>query len=166
LNDFKAPDVTDRCAAYQALDAGFRAIIAGERNMTLRYATLASLLTETFGPRFFWTGFYLVDPDQPDHLIVGPYQGTMGCLRIPFGKGVCGAVAAGRQTLIVPDVDAFPGHIACDSRSRSEIVVPLIDENGRLHGVLDVDSTVLNAFDAVDREGLERLCASLLDLNL
>jgi GAF domain-containing protein len=106
---------------------------------------------------YFWTGFYLVDPARPDELVVGPYQGTLGCLRIAFGRGVCGAAAAERRTLIVPDVDAFPGHIACDSRSRSEIVVPVVGANGALIGVLDVDSTELAAFDETDAAGLERI---------
>jgi GAF domain-containing protein len=88
---------------------------------------------------------------------VGPYQGTLGCLRIAFGRGVCGVAAAERRTLIVPDVDAFPGHIACDSRSRSEIVVPVVDPAGALLGVFDADSTELAAFDEIDAQGLERV---------
>ena len=97
------------------------------------------------------------DPASGDELVVGPYQGTLGCLRIPFGRGVCGAAAAERRTQIVEDVHAFPGHIACDSRSASEIVVPVLDVSGDLIAVLDVDATEKAAFDAVDAEWLERL---------
>ena len=94
--------------------------------------------------------------------VVGPYQGTLGCLRIPIGKGVCGVSAAQRKTILVPDVHAFPGHIACDSRSNSEIVSPVFDAAGALVGVLDVDSTAFNAFDADDQAGLEAICSDLL----
>jgi len=137
-------------------------VIAGETSLTARYATAACLLREAFGERFFWTGFYLVDPDKPAELVVGPYQGTLGCLRIPFGKGVCGAAAASGETQLVEDVHAFPGHIACDSRSNSEIVVPVRDASGALVAVLDVDSTEFGAFDAVDQAGLEAICGDLL----
>ena len=137
-------------------------VIAGETSLTARYATAACLLREAFGERFFWTGFYLVDPDKPAELVVGPYQGTLGCLRIPFGKGVCGAAAASGETQLVEDVHAFPGHIACDSRSNSEIVVPVRDARGALVAVLDVDSTEFGAFDAEDQAGLEAICGDLL----
>ena len=128
-------------------------------------ASASSLLAQAFGERFFWTGFYVVDPDRRNELVVGPYQGTLGCLRIPFGKGVCGACAAHLQSIIVPDVHAFPGHIACDARSNSEIVTPVFDRNGALAAVLDVDSTRFNAFDDVDRLGLEAICADLLAID-
>ena len=119
-------------------------------------ATVASMLADAF-PVFFWTGFYVVDPDKADELVVGPYQGTLGCLRIAFGRGVCGTVARDRATQIVADVSAFPGHIACDSRSASEIVVPVFDASGGLIGVFDVDATETSAFDAVDAYALEQL---------
>lgn len=147
---------------YAALRAEIAAVIAGEPNRTARYASAASLLAEAFPDRFFWTGFYLVDGSKGDELVVGPYQGTLGCLRIGFGKGVCGAAAAQRKTLIVPDVHVFPSHIACDTRSNSEIVVPVFDASGALAGVLDVDSTQFDAFDAADQAGLEAICADLL----
>ncbi|MBN8608587.1 MAG: GAF domain-containing protein [Caulobacterales bacterium] len=147
---------------YAALRAEIAAVIAGEPSRTARYATAASLLASAFPDRFFWTGFYLVDDAKGDELVVGPYQGTLGCLRIAFGKGVCGAAAAQRQTILVPDVHAFPGHIACDSRSNSEIVVPVFDAQGALAAVLDVDSTQFAAFDADDQAGLEAICADLL----
>ena len=154
----------DKTERYAALRAEIGAVIAGEPNVTARYATAASLLAQAFPERFFWTGFYVVDPLKPNELVVGPYQGTLGCLRIPFGKGVCGAAAAQRQTIIVPDVHAFPGHIACDSRSNSEIVTPVFDAQGALTAVLDVDSTQFNAFDETDQACLEAICADLLTL--
>lgn len=119
-----------------------------------RMATVASVLASKFD-FFFWTGFYRVDGER---LIIGPYIGTVGCLQIAFGQGVCGTAAAARETLVVPDVHAFPGHIACDARSRSEIVVPVFDASGRLLAVLDVDSDRPAAFDEDDRRGLESIC--------
>ncbi len=116
-------------------------------------ATINSLLANRF-PHFFWTGFYRVCGDR---LVVGPYIGTLGCLQIEFGRGVCGAAAAKRETIIVPDVTQFPGHIACDPNSKSEIVVPVFDREGALVAVLDVDSDRLDAFDEEDRAGLERI---------
>jgi GAF domain-containing protein len=159
-----APLPEDKAARYAALRAEIAAVIAGEPSRTARYATAASLLREAFPDRFFWVGFYLVDPAKAQELVVGPYQGTLGCLRIPFGKGVCGAAAEWRETVLVPDVHAFPGHIACDSRSNSEIVAPVFEPGGALAGVLDVDSTAFNAFDATDQAGLEAICADLLTL--
>ena len=154
----------DEAARYAAQRKEIAAVIAGEPDRTARYATAASLLAHAFAPRFFWCGFYVVDPRKARELVVGPYQGTLGCLRIPFGKGVCGAVAASGETLIVPDVDAFPGHIACDSRSKSEIVTPVFDRTGALAAVLDVDSTDLAAFDEDDRAGLDAICGDLLTI--
>ncbi len=152
----------NKAERYAALRAEIGAVIAGEPNVTARYATAASLLADAFPDRFFWTGFYVVDANKPSELVVGPYQGTLGCLRIPFGKGVCGAAAAQRETILVPDVHAFPGHIACDSRSNSEIVTPVFDRTGALAAVLDVDSTQFAAFDEVDKVGLEAICGDLL----
>lgn len=148
-----------RAARYAALIEIMAAVLSGETVATARQATAACLLVQAFGPRFFWCGFYLVDPADPETLVVGPYQGTLGCLRIPLGRGVCGTAAARRETIVVPDVDAFPGHIACDGRSRSEIVVPVIGKDGALIGVLDVDSAEPDAFDAADVAGLARVCA-------
>ena len=148
----------DKAARYAEVEAEILAVLEGEPDRTARMATVASMLADAF-PAFFWTGFYRVDPDKADELVVGPYQGTLGCLRIAFGRGVCGAAATDRITQIVDDVHAFPGHIACDSRSASEIVVPVFDASGRLIAVFDVDATVTSAFDAVDAEALERLMA-------
>lgn len=119
-------------------------------------ATLSALLHHAFG--HLWTGFYRVV--EPDRLLrVGPYQGSLGCQEIAFGRGVCGTAAAERRTVVVADVHAFPGHIACDPRSRSEIVVPVFDAAGALIAVLDIDSPEPEAFGDDDREGLERLVA-------
>ena len=146
----------DKAARYAEVEAEILAVLDGEPNVTARMATVASMLADAF-PAFFWTGFYVVDPDKADELVVGPYQGTLGCLRSAFGRGVCGAAAATRQTQVVEDVNAFPGHIACDSRSASEIVVPVFDRSGALIAVFDVDAVETAAFDAVDAEALERL---------
>jgi GAF domain-containing protein len=146
---------------YKEVAEQITAVIEGETSVTARYATAACLLSHAFDS-FFWTGFYIVDPLKPEELVVGPYQGTLGCLRIPFGKGVCGTSAARQETIIVKDVHAFPGHIACDSRSNSEIVVPVIDQDGKLAAVLDVDSTSIGAFDQDDKAGLEAICKTLL----
>jgi len=152
----------DRAGQYEDLRAEIESVVAGETYIPARYASAASLLWQAFSPRFFWTGFYVVDPLKPSELVVGPYQGTLGCLRIPFGKGVCGAAAQSQETLIVPDVHAFPGHIACDSRTNSEIVVPVFDAAGQLAAILDVDSEQPDAFDEIDRLGLEAICRRLL----
>jgi len=146
---------------YKDVAKQIAAVIEGETSVTARYATAACLLNEAFD-YFFWTGFYVVDPLKSTELVVGPYQGTLGCLRIPFGKGVCGASAEQGETLIVEDVHEFPGHIACDSRSNSEIVVPVYDGEGNLAAVLDVDSTEIGSFDEDDKTGLEAICKTLL----
>lgn len=145
----------EKAAAYRQAQQELIAILAGETHPILKMATINCVLREHF-PYYFWTGFYLVHNGE---LVVGPYQGTLGCLHIPFGKGVCGTAAATRQTIVVPDVRQFPGHIACDSRSRSEIVVPVLDAAGRLIAVFDVDSTDLSSFDDVDRTFLEEIIA-------
>ena len=152
----------DRAGQYRDLKAEIESVVAGETYIPARFASAACLLSQAFSPRFFWTGFYVVDPNKPAELVVGPYQGTLGCLRIPFGKGVCGACATQEETILVPDVHAFPGHIACDSRTNSEIVVPVFDASGRLAAVLDVDSEQPDAFDETDRLGLEAICSNLL----
>ena len=146
----------DKAERYAEVETEILAVLDGEPDRTARMATVASMLNDAF-PVFFWTGFYVVDPAKENELVVGPYQGTLGCLRIPFGKGVCGAAAAERRTQVVPDVHAFPGHIACDSRSASEIVAPVYGPDGALIAVFDVDATETGAFDAVDARALERL---------
>ena len=146
----------EKAQRYAAVAQEIAAVLAGERNLTARMATVAGMLANSFED-YFWTGFYVVDPDKPDELVVGPYQGSLGCLRIAFGRGVCGTAAATGQTQIVEDVTAIPNHIACDARSQSEIVAPVRDANGRLIAVFDVDSERLGAFDALDAEWLERI---------
>ncbi|WP_017930900.1 GAF domain-containing protein [Robiginitomaculum antarcticum] len=146
---------------YARIAKEITAVIEGEPSATARYATAACLLSQAF-PYYFWTGFYVVDPARPEELVVGPYQGTLGCLRISFSRGVCGAAARDKTTLIVDNVHDFAGHIACDSATNSEIVVPVLDEGGALAAVLDVDSTEFSAFDDDDKAGLETICAGLL----
>lgn len=145
-----------KAETYTRVGREIAAVLEGETNFVARMATVVSLLSEAF-ETYFWTGFYLVDPENPKELVVGPYRGTLGCLRIAFGKGVCGTAAATRKTQIVPDVHAFPGHIACDSRSQSEIVVPVLDRSGALIGVFDADSAELASFDEDDARGLEKI---------
>jgi GAF domain-containing protein len=146
----------DKAARYAELAKMIAAVVEGEANQVARMATVSSMLANAF-EHFFWTGFYVVDPATGNELVVGPYQGTLGCLRIAFGRGVCGKAAATGETQIVDDVNAFPDHIACDSRSLSEIVVPVLDTEGRLIAVLDVDATAPSAFDAADAAGLETI---------
>jgi GAF domain-containing protein len=136
------------------------AAIAPERDLLASMATMVCLLHNAF-PYYFWTGFYR--RVGAARLRVGPYQGTMGCLEIEFGRGVCGTCAARRETIVVPDVHAFPGHIACDSASASEIVVPVMDARGELIAVLDVDSTILAAFDDTDQRWLEQIVTLLAE---
>lgn len=140
--------------AYQALAEQFAAAMEGIRDPIAGMATMSAMVHHGFG--HLWTGFYRVV--EPGRLLrVGPYQGTLGCLEIAFGRGVCGTAAAERRTVLVEDVHAFPGHITCDARSRSEIVVPTFDPSGGLIAVLDIDSDQRGAFDEADRIGLERM---------
>ena len=137
------------------------AVLEGETNNVARMATVSCLLSEAFDS-YFWTGFYVVDPNKTDELVVGPYQGTLGCLRIPFSRGVCGAAAKTGEVQIVEDVHAFQGHIACDARSQSEIVVPVYGPDGNLFAVFDVDSTEVGSFDAIDAAGLAPILSGLI----
>ena len=145
---------TDKAAAYAELETGLRALLAGEHDLIANAANLAALLYWSL-PELNWAGFYLVEPARGD-LLLGPFQGKPACVRIPVGRGVCGTAAARRETVVVPDVHAFAGHIACDSASNSEIVVPVLRDD-RLIGVLDLDSPVPGRFDEEDARGLERL---------
>ena len=154
FNELTLP--AEKAERYAALAEEIAAVLDGEPNRTARMATVASMLAATF-ETFFWTGFYVVDPDKARELVVGPYQGTLGCLRIAFGRGVCGAAAASGETQLVPDVHAFPGHIACDGHSQSEVVVPVFDAAGALIAVLDVDSDQPAAFDEIDALWLEKI---------
>ncbi len=143
-----------KARAYAELQGHADSILEGVDDDVTAMATIAALVHHAFG--HLWTGFYrVVEPGQL--LRVGPYQGSLGCLDIAFGRGVCGNAAAEIKTVIVPDVEKYPGHITCDARSRSEIVVPVVGRRGDLIAVLDVDSDRLNAFDADDARGLEQL---------
>ncbi len=144
---------------YHELKRAATAILGDETEPLAWMATLSCLIRETMG--FLWVGFYVV---RDGELVVGPYQGSLGCLRISFNRGVCGACARRRETVIVPDVHAFAGHIACDSRSRSEIVSPVFDAHGQLRAVLDIDSDQLDSFDEEDRLHLEELLSGMRGL--
>jgi L-methionine (R)-S-oxide reductase len=139
---------------YAEIVPQIEALVADEPDATANLANIAAVLKEAFG--FFWVGFYLVKDGE---LVLGPFQGPLACTRIALGKGVCGHAWAARKTVVVPDVDQFPGHIACSSAARSETVVPLFDRNGSVIGVLDVDSDKIDDFDDVDARGLERFAA-------
>jgi L-methionine (R)-S-oxide reductase len=143
---------------YERVAQEVEATLAGETDLLAAMVTIVCLLHQAFDS-YFWTGFYR--RIGPGRLLIGPYQGTLGCLHITFDRGVCGACARTGQTLIVSDVHQFPGHIACDPNSRSEIVVPVFDQNGQLMAVFDVDSDELGAFDEVDQGYLENILSGL-----
>jgi L-methionine (R)-S-oxide reductase len=136
---------------YEALLPQIKGLLEGENDLIANLANVAAALKEQFG--WFWVGFYLVKKDE---LVLGPFQGPVACTRIKKGRGVCGGSWASEKTLIVPDVEKFPGHIACSSLSKSEIVVPLF-QNGEVKGVLDVDSNELDQFDTTDQNYLEQI---------
>jgi len=146
------PTTTHRAERYEALYPQLEALVASESDLIANLANVAAALKEAFG--FFWVGFYLVKEGQ---LVLGPFQGPIACTRIPFHKGVCGACYTRAETIIVPDVEQFPGHIACSSASKSEIVVPVFNLNGTVAMVLDVDSDQLDDFSQADAEGLEKI---------
>jgi L-methionine (R)-S-oxide reductase len=140
--------------AYASVAEALATLMGSDRDPIAAMATLAAIVHHGFG--HLWTGFYRVV--EPHRLLrVGPYQGTLGCYEIEFGRGVCGMAAAEGRTVIVPDVSAFPGHITCDARSRSEIVAPVFGAEGRLLAVFDIDSAHVDAFDAEDRAGVEQI---------
>lgn len=145
-----------RTEKYQQLIPQIEAVIAHENDQIANLANIVAMLKEALG--FFWIGFYRHNGQK--ELVLGPFQGTLACTRIAFGKGVCGTAAAQQQTIIVPNVDLFPGHIACSSLSRSEIVVPLV-KNGETNLILDIDSTQLNDFDEIDAHYLQQIIALL-----
>lgn len=149
----------DKAGRYRELMPQLQALIAGENNLVATLANTASALRMAFG--FFWVGFYLVEAES-NILVLGPFQGDIACTRIPHGRGVCGTSWAEARTLVVPDVDVFPGHIACSSSSRSEIVVPII-RDGIVLGVIDVDSDLMDEFDEVDAEHLEQVAQWLAE---
>ena len=148
----KRYDFRDKAADYAELAQALAGLVHGESDFVANAANTSALIFDAL-PDINWAGFYLLKGGQ---LVVGPFQGKPACVRIALGKGVCGTAAVERRTLVVPDVEAFPGHIACDAASRSEIVIPLI-AGGQLLGVLDIDSPKLARFDEADARGLERL---------
>ncbi|KMN33502.1 MULTISPECIES: GAF domain-containing protein [Chromobacterium] len=149
----------DKQERYQTLLPQALALIESETDQIAALANLCAALHSSFD--WLWTGFYLVKGQQ---LVLGPFQGPIACTRIPFGKGVCGSAWQAGKTLVVDDVDAFPGHIACSSSARSEIVLPVFNAAGEVAAVLDIDSSELASFDAVDAEYLERIAAALARL--
>ncbi|WHX48022.1 GAF domain-containing protein [Paenibacillus woosongensis] len=142
---------------YSVVKSQLRTLLEGEPNRVANLANAAALLNQ-FLEQINWVGFYLYEDGE---LVLGPFQGLPACIRIPLGRGVCGTAAMQRTTVLVDDVDQFPGHIACDAASRSEIVVPLI-KNGELLGVLDIDSPITSRFDELDREQLEQFVEELV----
>ena len=158
--ELKPLDLSNKAAAYEELAEQLRALLHGETDFIANCANTAALLWYSL-PDLNWAGTYRLVGDE---LVLGPFQGKPACVRIQLGKGVCGTTAAARTTQLVPDVHAFPGHIACDVSSRSEIVIPLV-KNGELLGVLDLDSPKLSRFDAVDQAGLERMATVLMDIS-
>ncbi len=151
-------EASSKAELYAEVARQAQGLLQGERNLVANAANLAALVWYSL-PDINWCGVYLFDGTE---LVVGPFQGRPACVRIPLGKGVCGTAAIARRTQIVRDVNAFEGHIACDSASRSEIVVPLFDTAARLIGVWDVDSPLIARFDEDDRDGMERLCGLLV----
>lgn len=145
---------------YKLMLAQLRSMLQGEKDETLVMADAAALLHDTFPDRFFWVGFYRVVGNE---LLLGPFQGPVACMHIGWGKGVCGKAWQCGETVLVPDVEQFPGHIACSSLSRSEIVVPLKDAKGQVRAVLDIDSRNLAEFDDTDRHALEDVAKTIVD---
>lgn len=153
MHELTGPDYSDKGSFYAELAGQAEALVAGEPDRIANAANVAALIFHAL-PRINWAGFYFL---QGDELVLGPFQGRPACVRIPVGRGVCGtAVAAGRSQLVA-DVHAFPGHIACDIASRSEVVIPLRDSLGKIFGVLDIDSPEVGRFDDDDLAGLERI---------
>lgn len=153
--DLYIPEEVSKEELYKSLYPQLKALVADESDLIANMANITSALKEAFD--FFWIGFYRVIGER---LVLGPFQGPIACTSIAFGKGVCGSTWKEAKTIIVPDVDKFPGHIACSSQSRSEIVVPL-KHNNTVVAVLDVDSNQLNSFDEIDSYWLEKICALL-----
>ena len=147
---------------YKLLVEQIKALIEGERDVVAVMANVAAAIHEAMG--FWWTGFYRVMPkagSNDNELVLGPFQGPVACMHIAFGRGVCGTAWERRQTIVVPDVEQFPGHIACSSLSRSEIVVPVLSASGEVKAVLDIDSKELSTFDDIDRQYLEAICSMI-----
>jgi len=159
MHSLAARDQSDKTAFYEELATQLAAVLEGERDPIANAANLSALVFELV-PDLNWAGFYFLK--SPRELVLGPFQGKVACVRIAVGKGVCGTAVAERKTMLVADVHAFPGHIACDANSRSELVVPLI-AGGRVIGVLDLDSPLPGRFDTEDQAGFERLAGIFID---
>jgi L-methionine (R)-S-oxide reductase len=157
MHELSGPDYADKRRFYDELEAQARALVTGEPDLIANAANLAALIFHAL-PRINWAGFYFL---QGEELVLGPFQGKPACVRIPVGRGVCGTAVAEARSQLVPDVHAFPGHIACDAASRAELVVPLRDRAGRIIGVLDIDSPEAGRFDELDLAGVERLARVL-----
>ncbi len=143
---------SDRSVVYNEIAPQIESLVAGETDLVANLANITAVLREAFG--FFWVGFYLKKENQ---LVLNAFQGPIACTRIDFGRGVCGHAYTTREIVVVPNVDEFPGHIACASASKSEIVLPIFDKSGEVFGVLDVDSDKLNDFSQIDAEGLRKI---------
>lgn len=158
MHEIKLDSDGSKAGRYESLLPQISSLIEGETEMTANLANTAAALKEVFG--FFWVGFYLVRTSGSGvyELVLGPFQGPVACTRIGYGKGVCGSAWKAAGSIVVEDVEKFPGHIACSSLSRSEIVVPMIGRDGKVIGVLDIDSTSTATFDDVDKYYLEKLC--------
>jgi GAF domain-containing protein len=157
MHVIKSDPSLSKAGTYREINVQLAGLLSGERNGLANAANMCALLFQML-PDVNWVGFYFL---RGGELVLGPFQGKVACVRIALGRGVCGTAAARRETLVVPDVNEFPGHIACDAASRSEIVVPLV-QDGHLVGVLDLDSPNLSRFDREDREGLEAAAILLL----
>lgn len=164
MQEVKLDPALSGAEMYRAIVASLESLLEGEPDPIANLANASALLAQSL-PRVNWCGFYLLrdsgERSGTAELVLGPFQGKTACVRIPLGKGVCGTAAARRETVVVPDVNLFPGHIACDAASRSEIVVPIV-ENGLLHGVLDLDAPEPDRFGEEDRAGLEQFVAALV----
>ena len=147
----------DKIEQYKQLTSQIRSLIEGETDAVAVMSNVAAAIHQTMG--FWWTGFYRVAGEE---LVLGPFQGPVACMHIPFGRGVCGTAWKRAETVVVPDVEQFPGHIACSSESRSEIVVPVFGHDNTVVAVLDIDSRELNTFDETDRQSLEEICKMLM----
>lgn len=155
----------DKAGIYSEILPQIKAVVSAESDMIANMANVSAILKEAFG--FWWVGFYIVKPclSGGEELVLGPFQGPLACTRIKKGRGVCGTSWEQAQTIIVPDVEQFPGHIACSSLSRSEIVVPVFGPDGSVMGVLDIDSEHLATFDVVDKEWLEKMLKQINFVN-
>ena len=152
MHDFNTPLEKNREKKYINLEEQIKSLIKGEKNNTAILANISAAISQTF--KWLWVGFYVIEDNE---LVLGPFQGPVACFRIKKGDGVCGAAWKDKKTIIVPDVEKFPGHIACSSISKSEIVVPVFNNKNKVFGVLDIDSDKLNSFDETDKEHLEEI---------